>query len=65
MPGWGEMFVEEVTDTCGQVDFRETVDDATSSMFVVFSLFVFPAELSFWPFTSLAESRPSRSLESH
>ena len=25
IPGWGKMFVEEVTDTCGQVATRETV----------------------------------------
>jgi hypothetical protein len=28
----------------------------------VFALFVFPSQLTFWPFTSLAESRPSPGL---
>ena len=35
------------------------VDD---SMLTFFLLFIFPSELSFWPFTSAAESRVAPSL---
>ncbi len=40
----------------------QNVDDASAAMLIVFALFVFPSQLTFWPFTSLAESRPSPGL---
>ena len=60
MPGWGELFVEEVVDKCGEVKHVQLLDDASSSMFIVFLLFIFPSELTFWPFTSWEDSRPSK-----
>ena len=35
---------------CGRVEEEEAVDDASSAIFIVFWLFLLPAELSFWPF---------------
>ena len=60
MPGWGELFVEEVVDKCGEVKHVQLLDDASSSMFIVFLLFILPSELTFWPFTSWEDSRPSK-----
>ena len=60
MPGWGDLFVRERRGACGAVEHEQSVDDASSSMAIVFLLFIFPSELTFWPFTSLAESRPSK-----
>ena len=56
MPGWGDYFVE-TEQKCGEVIENQIVDDASSAMFIVFLLFIFPAELSFWPFTSIQESK--------
>ena len=64
MPGWGEWFMTETIDSCGEVVHTEMLDDASSSMAIVFLLFVFPSELTFWPFTTLAESTPSKYLTS-
>ena len=55
MPGWGDLFVEEETE-------HQFVDDASAAMLIVFLLFIFPSELSFWPFTSLQESRVAPAL---
>jgi len=62
MPGWGELFVEEVVDNCGQPSHVQLLDDASSSMFIVFLLFIFPSQLRFWPFTSWEDARPSKAL---
>jgi len=62
MPGWGELFTEEVLDNCGQTNHVQLLDDASSSMFIVFLLFIFPAQLTFWPFTSWEDARPSKAL---
>lgn len=62
MPGWGELFVEEVVDNCGQPSHVQLLDDASSSMFIVFLLFIFPSQLTFWPFTSWEDARPSKAL---
>jgi len=62
MPGWGDLFLEETTDLCGNIKHTQIVDDATSSMLIVFLLFIFPSELIFWPFTSWKDSRSSPSL---
>ena len=62
MPGWGDFFVEEEVGECGAVSESQVVDDASSAMLIVFLLFIFPSELSFWPFTSAAESRVAPSL---
>ena len=50
--GGGDFFVEE--EACGAVLESQMVDD---SMLTIFLLFICPSELSFWPFTSEAESR--------
>ena len=63
MPGWGELFVEEVVDNCGQATHVQLVDDASSSMFIVFLLFIFPSQLTFWPFTSWADTQPSKLVD--
>ena len=66
MPGWGELFVEEVVDKCsGETTHVQLLDDASSSMFIVFLLFIFPSKLTFWPFTSWADARPSKSVTAH
>ena len=62
MPGWGDYFVEHDVGCGGEITESQMVDDASSAMLIVFLLFVFPAELSFWPFTSLEESRVSPAL---
>ena len=61
MPGWGDYFVETVEE-CGLVKHNQIVDDATSAMFIVFLLFIFPSELTFWPFTSWSSSKPAPAL---
>ena len=53
MPGWGDFFTEEEERDCGKVVENQMVDDASSAMLIVFLMFIFPATLSFWPFTSL------------
>ena len=63
MPGWGELFVEEVFDNCGQPTQVQLLDDASSSMFIVFLLFIFPSQLTFWPFTSWEDARPSKFVD--
>ena len=60
MPGWGELFVEEVVDKCGQLTHVQLLDDASSTMFIVFLLFILPSQLTFWPFTSWEDARPSK-----
>ena len=65
MPGWGELFVEEVVDNCGQATQVQLLDDASSSMFIVFLLFIFPSQLTFWPFTSWEDARPSKLVDRH
>ena len=55
MPGWGDLFVEEETE-------HQFVDDASAAMLIVFLLFIFPSQLSFWPFTTLQESRVAPAL---
>ena len=34
MPGWGELFVEEVVDKCGEVRHVHFMDNDSSSMFI-------------------------------
>ena len=41
---------------------HQWVDDASSAMFIAFLLFIFPAELTFWPFTTWEESKISPAL---
>ena len=62
MPGWGEFFISEEEDSCGNKTQSQIVDDATSSMLIVIILFILPSRLSFWPFTSIASSRTSPAL---
>ena len=61
MKGWGDYF-EETEVECGQEKVIQIVDDATSAMFIVFLLFIFPSELTFWPFTSWSSSQPAPAL---
>ena len=61
MPGWGDYFVQTEVE-CGVVKHSQMVDDASSAMFIVFLLFIFPSELSFWPFTSWSSSQPAPAL---
>ena len=61
MPGWGDYFVEQ-EEECGTVKDHQIVDDASSAMLIVFLLFLFPSEPSFWPFTSWSESRSAPAL---
>ena len=35
MPGWGELFVEEVVDKCGEVML---MDNTSSSMFIILKI---------------------------
>ena len=60
VPGWGERFLISGPDSCGR--HTQAVDDASSSLLIVFLLFIFPAQLSFWPFTRLSDSRPAPAL---
>jgi len=62
MPGWGDFFTEEEERDCGKVVENQMVDDASSAMLIVFLMFIFPATLSFWPFTSLQDSKISPAL---
>ena len=62
MPGWGDYFIEEVVGDCGEVTEHQLVDDASSAMFIVFLMFIFPAKLTFWPFTTWEESKISPAL---
>ena len=62
MPGWGDYFVEHEVGCGGEITESQMVDDASSAMLIVFLLFVFPAELSFWPFTSREACRVSPAL---
>ena len=61
MPGWGDYFVEQEVE-CGLVKDHQIVDDASSAMAIVFLLFIFPSQLTFWPFTSWSSSRPAPAL---
>ena len=38
MPGWGELFVEEVVDKCGEVKHVQLMDSAFSSMFIILKI---------------------------
>ena len=38
MPGWGELFVEEVVDKCGEVKHVQLMDNASSSMFIILKI---------------------------
>ena len=53
----GEITLWRRRRACGAES--QMVDD---SMLTIFLLFIFPSELSFWPFTSAAESRVAPSL---
>ena len=44
--GW----LSQLMCRCGRVEEEEAVDYASSAIFIVFWLFLLPAELSFWPF---------------
>ena len=35
MPGWGELFVEEVVDKCGEVRHVQLMDNTSSSMLFI------------------------------
>lgn len=74
MTGWGDYFIQETTskphgtnmtlnqDVCEQVSHVQIVDDASSALFIVFLLFLLPSQLTFWPFKTFQESRPSPAL---
>ena len=38
MPGWGELFVEEVVDKCGEVRHVHFMDNDSSSMFIILKI---------------------------
>ena len=38
MPGWGELFVEEVVDKCGEVKHVQLMDNTSSSMFIILKI---------------------------
>jgi len=62
MPGWGDLFTEEEEKDCGEIVENQMVNDASSAMLIVFLMFVFPSTLSFWPFSTLKDSKISPAL---
>ena len=38
MPGWGELFVEEVVDKCGEVKHVQLMDNSSCSMLIILKI---------------------------